>query len=55
MKNSKNNLTEQLVVRVPEDLRKFYVKAAKAENRRLSVMLRIALEDQAKQIQQQAV
>jgi hypothetical protein len=37
-----------IAFRLPEDLREFYERRAEKERRKLSDMLRIALEDQAK-------
>lgn len=45
MKKRKSQLQTQVTFRIPDDLRKFYEKAAEREQRRLSDMLRIVLQD----------
>lgn len=52
MKKAKQKFGAQLVVRVPADLRKFYVALAKKEEQRLSDALRVALEDRAQQLRE---
>lgn len=51
-KPRKAGLQTQVTFRIPDDLRKFYEKAAALEQRRLSDMLRIALQDHKPIIQE---
>jgi uncharacterized protein (DUF1778 family) len=52
--NKKKTKTEQVSFRLTRDLRRFYEERAEAERRRLSETLRLALEDHAKTLQEQA-